>query len=74
MKYIKTIWSDRSVERPRTYFETTNIDNSITHTPAEGVIYNPGKEVNAIRLNNIEDQIEYLSNIRNIYNFYGLED
>lgn len=57
MAYTKTIWKDRVVERPRTFMQRTNSDGSITLTPSEGQINEPGTPIIAKNMNNIEDKI-----------------
>lgn len=61
MAYTKTTWKDRLVQRPRTYFETTNSDGSITHVPSEGAITEAGTPVNALNLNKLENGLEAVS-------------
>lgn len=58
-EYQKTVWTDRVVERPRTYTETTNGDGSVTHTPAVGDVIVEGTPRDAEHMNKIEDGIEY---------------
>jgi hypothetical protein len=67
MKYLKTTWIDRLVQRPRTYTETVNGDGTKTFTPSEGMVTAEGTTVNAARLNNIENGIEYNTNATNIF-------
>lgn len=63
MAYTKTIWKNREVERPRTYTIQDNEDGTITLTPAEGQIIEPGTPLIAANLNNIEDGIEELDTL-----------
>lgn len=58
-EYQKTVWTDRIVERPRTYTETVNSDQSVTHTPAVGNVLQEGTPRDAEHMNKIEDGIEY---------------
>lgn len=58
-EYQKTVWTDRVVERPRTYTETTNSDGSVTHTPAVGNVIQEGTPRDAEHMNKVEDGIEY---------------
>jgi hypothetical protein len=57
MAYIKTVWKDRVVQRPRTYIESANADGSITHVPSEGTVTEAGTPVNASNLNKIENEL-----------------
>ena len=55
--YTRTNWHNRAVQRPRTYVETTNSDNSVTHTPAPGTVAQEGTPLNEDNLNNMEQGI-----------------
>lgn len=76
VNYTRTNWHNRAVQRPRTYVETTNSDNSVTHTPAPGTVAQEGTPLNEENLNNIEQGIvdivaalnEALSTIQTIQN------
>jgi len=57
VNYTRTNWHNRAVQRPRTYMETTNSDNSVTHTPAPGTVAQEGTPLNEDNLNNIEQGI-----------------
>lgn len=57
MAYQPTIWTNREVEKPRTYTSVDNGDGTITLTPAEGLIISAGTPIVAENLNNIEDWI-----------------
>lgn len=57
--YVKTEWTNREVEKPRTYIMTDNGDGTITLTPSEGQVFTPGTPLDATNLNKIEDGIEY---------------
>ena len=57
VNYTRTNWHNRAVQRPRTYVETTNSDNSVTHTPAPGTVAQEGTPLNEDNLNNIEQGI-----------------
>lgn len=57
MTYIKNIWVDQDVERPRTYQVTHNADGSITLIDDFGNVVNLGTPVNADHMNHIEDGI-----------------
>lgn len=61
MAYRKTNWTDRSVERPRTYTRTENADGSVTLVPAPGEIYSEGTPVNASNLRKPEDFLAELA-------------
>ncbi len=56
--YTKTAWEDRVVERPRTYTHIENTDESVTHTPAPGVVLSEGTPRNALNMNHIEQGIK----------------
>lgn len=58
MTYIKNIWVDQDVERPKTYEVTNNQDGSITLTDSFGTVTELGTPVNATNMNHIEDGIE----------------
>lgn len=62
MAYTKTEWKNREVEKPRTFSLTENPDGTITLTPAEGEIIEPGTPIVAVTMNNIEDGIEAAHN------------
>lgn len=51
-------WKDRIVERPRTYTETHNLDGSRTDTPAPGEIQEPGTQISATNLNQMDHGIQ----------------
>lgn len=58
MAYTKTNWANREVEKPRTFTMTTNADGTVTLTPAEGEVFVAGTPIDAVYMNNMEDQIE----------------
>ena len=60
MAYKKTVWKNREVEKPRTFTKVDNPDGTITLTPAEGNIIEPGTPIIASNMNKIEDEIELL--------------
>ena len=60
MAYEKTVWKNREVEKPRTFTKIDNPDGTITLTPAEGNIIEPGTPIIASNMNKIEDEIELL--------------
>ena len=60
MAYEKTVWKNREVEKPRTFTKVDNPDGTITLTPAEGNIIEPGTPIIASNMNKIEDEIELL--------------
>lgn len=55
MAYVKNIWVDQDVERPKTYEVTNNQDGSITLTDSFGLVTELGTPVNATNMNHIED-------------------
>jgi hypothetical protein len=55
MAYVKNIWVDQDVERPKTYEVTNNQDGSITLTDSFGLVTELGTPVNAVNMNHIED-------------------
>jgi hypothetical protein len=57
MAYITQTWTDRNVERPLTFTQTTNADGSITLTPSEGNIIDVGSPLTADRMNHMESGI-----------------
>lgn len=57
MAYTKTVWKDRTVEKPRNYTMTDNGDGTITLTPSPGVVTEAGTPIIAANLNNMEDGI-----------------
>lgn len=61
MAYRKTRWIDHVAERIRNYRHIQNQDGSVTHTPDEGQIAQQGTPLSAENLNNIEDNLQYLS-------------
>ena len=58
MAYEKIAWKNREVEKPRTYTKVDNSDGTITLTPAEGNIIEPGTPIIADNMNHIEQGIE----------------
>lgn len=62
MAYVKTIWKNREVERPRTFEKIENPDGTITLLPSEGTIIEEGTPIVAETMNNIEDGIEAAHN------------
>ena len=58
MAYVKNIWVDQEVERPKTYEVTNNQDGSITLTDSFGIVTELGTPVNATNMNHIEDGID----------------
>lgn len=58
MAYQETIWKDRIIERPRTFYIQENSDDTITLIPEPGEIIEAGTPVNAEKLNNIENGIK----------------
>lgn len=58
MAYVKNIWVDQDVERPKTYEVTNNQDGSITLTDSFGLVTELGTPVNETNMNHIEDGIE----------------
>ena len=66
MVYTKTIWKNREVERPRTFRFQNNSDGTVTLIPAEGAIIEAGTPIIAINMNNIENAIEELYDVKTI--------
>lgn len=62
MSYTPTTWSDRSVQKPRTYTITNNGDGTSTLTAAEGTVYAAGTAITAAVMNNIENGIVNANN------------
>lgn len=56
--YTPTQWQNRVVQRPRTYTEVTNQDQSRTDTPAPGTIIQAGTPLNETNMNHIEQGIK----------------
>lgn len=57
MAYNPTEWKNREVEKPRTFFVQTNTDGSVTLTPSEGQITEPGTPIMADNMNKIEQAL-----------------
>lgn len=57
MAYEKTNWTDRVVQKPRTYTMQNNSDGTVTLTPAPGTVTQAGTPVNAANLNKIENEL-----------------
>ncbi len=51
-------WKDRIVERPRTYNAVTNPDGSRTDTPAPGEVQEPGTQISATNMNQMDHGIQ----------------
>lgn len=60
MAYNRTRWFDHATERPRTYTQVTNPDNSVTLNPAYGEVIQEGTPQSATNFNNIEDALQHL--------------
>lgn len=58
MAYVKNIWVDQDVERPKTYEVTNNQDGSITLTDSFGIVTELGTPVNEVNMNHIEEGID----------------
>jgi hypothetical protein len=58
MPYVPTVWTNREVEKPRTYTLQTNADGTTTLVPAEGTVIAAGTPITADKLNNLEKQYE----------------
>lgn len=58
MAYVKNIWVDQDVERPKTYEVTNNQDGSITLTDSFGIVTELGTPVNETNMNHIEEGID----------------
>jgi hypothetical protein len=75
MPYQKTIWTNREVERPRTFTMQDNGDGTITLIPAEGQIIEPGTPIIAQTMNKIEETLEaydiLLTSMTNTANLSG---
>lgn len=62
MSYNKRIgWKDHVVQRPRTYTEVTNSDNSKTFTPAPGEIIQQGTPQSATNFNTMDEALQHIS-------------
>jgi hypothetical protein len=61
LAYDKTIWTNREVERPRTYQFVDNGDGTNTLVPAEGNILSEGTPIVADNMNKIENALENFS-------------
>lgn len=57
MAYTPTEWTNREVEKPRTYVMTENVDGTVTLTPSEGQVFSQGTPLDATNLNKIEEQL-----------------
>lgn len=58
MTYIKNVWVDQEVERPKTYEMTNNSDGSVTLIDSFGLVLEMGTPVSADNMNHIEEGIE----------------
>ena len=61
MVYTKTVWTNREVEKPRTFTMVDNGDGTTTLTPAEGTIITAGTPIDAVNMNKIENEIAFQS-------------
>lgn len=57
MPYSKTTWTNKVVDRPRTFTFQQNADGTVTLIPSEGNVTDPGIPVNASNMNHIEQGI-----------------
>lgn len=60
MVYTPTVWTNREVEKPRTFTMVDNGDGTITLTPAEGTVFVSGTPIDAVNMNKIESAIDTL--------------
>ncbi len=61
MSYNQRInWKDHVVERPRTYSEATNTDNTKTFTPAPGEILQQGTPQSATNFNKMDEALQHI--------------
>jgi hypothetical protein len=58
MAYTPTVWTNREVEKPRTYTMVDNGDGTITLTPSEGTVFVSGTPIDAVNMNKIETAID----------------
>lgn len=61
MVYVPTVWTNREVEKPRTYISTDNGDGTITLTPSEGTVFAAGTPIDAVTMNKIENELAFES-------------
>lgn len=61
MAYQRTTWTNREVEKPRTYTLQDNGDGTTTLIPAEGNILSAGTPITAANMNNIEEYLNLLA-------------
>ena len=57
MAYEPLEWTNREVERPRTFTVQNNPDGTVTLIPAEGQVTEPGTPIMAVNMNRIEQGI-----------------
>lgn len=57
---VRIGWKDHVVQRPRTYTETTNSDNSKTFTPAPGEIIQQGTAQSATNFNTMDEALQHI--------------
>lgn len=62
MAYTPTVWTNREVEKPRTFTMVDNGDGTITLTPAEGTVITAGTPIDAVNMNKIENGLAYEAN------------
>lgn len=55
--YVKNVWVDQDVERPRTYQMTQNQDGSVTLVDDFGLVTELGTPVDEVNMNHIEEGI-----------------
>lgn len=60
MAYNKTTWEDRNVQYPNRYID--ELSNIKTFTVSPGTITKVGTDITASKMNNLESEIEFLSN------------
>lgn len=66
MPYVRTTWSNREVENPRTYTLQDNGDGTTTLVPAEGNVISTGTPITATNMNNIEEYLVLLGGLTEI--------
>jgi hypothetical protein len=65
MAYAKQTWIDRVVQYARRYTKTDIDTDTVELVPEPGTITQAGTAITASRMNNIENEIEFLSNRHN---------
>lgn len=67
MGYNPIGWTDHVTANPNRYFEVTNPDRSVTHSPNFGMVFQPGTPMCAATLGSMDAGIAHIHAAFNLY-------